>query len=444
MQDLPVAVNIHHKKTLSAGLELGGGMAMNKSFTPAKSGISFVVLLTTFGMFNDARAKDIDKAPMSKNKVVSEQPWVRYEDWPDARWDKFNTLNKQASPALGKIPPVTTPINGDANKGKELAFDRARGGSCVACHIMGKDTPELPGNVGPDLSNIGALRDDAILYNYIYDARQFNPSSVMPPWGAHGLFNDAEIKDIVTFLKTLKSPMVFKNSKDDPAKRAQPVEDRDNLDPIENPAVAAMERGEVIFKQKGSQGKACISCHAKPEIAFKQWAATMPQYSNKQRRVIGVEEFVARHAMATTSNTYLMQSDENISLAIYLRHLANGTPIQVVANSVDAKAAVARGEALSKRKIGQLNFACIDCHKTAANRWVRGQWLGESKGQTPHFPTWRTSRAEIWDIRKRFQWCNVAIRADELPPDATEYGDIELFLTLQNNGLLLNVPGIRH
>ena len=66
----------------------------------------------------------------------------------------------------------------------------------------------------------------------------------------------------------------------------------------------------------------------------------------------------------------------------------------------------------------------------SANHWIRGQWLGEPKGQYDHFPTWRTSLLAIWDIRQRFQWCQVNIRADELPPDAKEYGDLELYLAV--------------
>jgi sulfur-oxidizing protein SoxA len=38
----------------------------------------------------------------------------------------------------------------------------------------------------------------------------------------------------------------------------------------------------------------------------------------------------------------------------------------------------------------------------------------------------------------------VAIRANELPPDAPEYGDLELALTVINQGLKVNAPGIRH
>jgi L-cysteine S-thiosulfotransferase len=66
------------------------------------------------------------------------------------------------------------------------------------------------------------------------------------------------------------------------------------------------------------------------------------------------------------------------------------------------------------------------------------------KNMVDHFPLYRTSRGEIWDIRKRFQWCNVAVRANELPPDAKEYGDLELYLTQYNRGSPLSVPNIRH
>lgn len=412
--------------------------------TQIKTGVCLAVLLLPFDMEN-AWSKDIDKAPLETKKSIRAESWVRYDDWTDKKWDKFNDLsNSKLSPPVAKVPAIALPISGDAAKGKELAFDRARGGSCVACHVMGDDTPELPGNVGPDLSSIGDQRTDDVLFNYIYEPRMYNPATVMPAWGTNGLFSEAEIIDIVAFLKSLKTPKVFNNAHDDPSKRTRPEETRDNLDPIENPAMAAVEQGEQLFRDKGAKGKSCASCHATPEKSFKEWAATMPTYSKKLKRVVGVEEFVARHGMATTGESYQMQSQENVALAIYLRYLANGTPIKVSANSSGAKAAVTRGEALSKQKIGQLNFSCMDCHSTAANQWVRGQWLGESKGQTPHFPTWRTSRAEIWDIRKRFQWCNVAIRANELAPDAAEYGDIELYLTLQNNGLPMSVPGIRH
>jgi sulfur-oxidizing protein SoxA len=97
---------------------------------------------------------------------------------------------------------------------------------------------DLPGNVGPDLSEIGnAGRDDAWLFNYVYDARAYVPQTLMPPWESHGIFSDQEIGHIVAFLKTLRAPARFKDELDDPDKRPPVVEKRDNLDSMINPAI---------------------------------------------------------------------------------------------------------------------------------------------------------------------------------------------------------------
>ena len=50
----------------------------------------------------------------------------------------------------------------------------------------------------------------------------------------------------------------------------------------------------------------------------------------------------------------------------------------------------------------------------------------------------------VWDIRKRLQWCNVQVRANELPPDAAEYDALELYLKSLSQGMPLMAPNIRH
>ncbi len=389
-------------------------------------------------------------APIALDAVASPRPWTRFGGWPARDYSAYNTLAETKSPPPPKPDTprkLAAPIAGDANKGRELAFDRARGGACLACHIMGQAGANVPGNVGPDLSELGnAGREDEWLFNYVYDPRVYNSESVMPPWGAHGVFSEEEIGHIVVFLKTLKTKVVFRNPVDDPAKRPAPVEDRDNLDPLVNPGIWAVDKAKELYAAKGPRGGACVTCHANADERFKSWAAAMPKWEPRLNKVIGVEEFVFRHAKATTGHEWPMETEPNIAMAVFLRHLANGSPIAVDIANGPAKAAADRGKALMERKIGQLNFACFDCHLPArgALKWIRGQWLGESKGQLPHFPTWRTSRQEVWTIQKRFQWCNVAVQANELVPEAPAYGEIELYLSSLNNGLRLNVPGIRH
>jgi sulfur-oxidizing protein SoxA len=410
-----------------------------------------VAMLVAAGAFvvapgSDANAQQKGPVPLDLGPDAAATPWKRYANWPARDMAKFNTLAKLASPPAPKEPrKIAGAIEGNAENGAKLVADRNRGGSCLACHVMGPaGGADLPGNVGPDLSEIGnAGREDEWLFNYVFDGRVYNPETVMPPWGGHGLFTDDEIKDIVVFLKTLKSPAAFKAELDDPMKRPAPVEKRENLDPIENPGMWAVDRGEELFKKVGGSGASCSTCHNDAKTAFKTWAASMPKWEQRLNKVLGVEEFITRHARTTTGASMTMETDDNRSMAVYLRFIANGQPIKVD-TSAEAKAAIERGKALSSRKVGQLNFACTDCHGISANHWIRGQWLGEPKGQADHFPTWRTSLQAIWDIRQRFQWCQVNIRADELPPDAKEYGDLELYLMSQNEGLKLSVPGIRH
>jgi sulfur-oxidizing protein SoxA len=395
-----------------------------------------------------AMAQSSREAPLALDGPASARPWKRYTGWPKAHWDKFDSLAKTGmSPPAPKAPQkVDAPITGDPAKGKKLVFDRHRGGSCLACHAMGQSTASAQvGNVAPDLSQIAnAGRTDEWLYNYVYDARVYNPDTVMPPWGTDGLYSPSEIRDIVAFLKTLKTPIKYKEKLDDPNQRGTPKETRDNLDPMVNPGMWVIDTAKDLWAAKGPKGAACATCHLHAETQFKTWAATMPKWEPRLKKVLGIEEFVFRHAKATTGHEWLMESKENIAMAVYLRNLANGAAIAVKLDSPEAKAAAARGKALMSRKIGQLNFACVDCHQTSALHWIRGQWLGKFHGQMDHFPTWRTSKQEIWDIRRRFQWCGVAIRANELPPDAPQYGDLEIYLTSLNNGLKLNIPGIRH
>jgi hypothetical protein len=109
-------------------------------------------------------------------------------------------------PAPRQPRKLSAPVAGDAVNGQKLVADRTRGGSCLACHVVGPaGGTDLPGNVGPDLSEIGnAGREDEWLFNYIYDARVYNAETAMPPWGhsrrfkregdrrRHGVPQDAE------------------------------------------------------------------------------------------------------------------------------------------------------------------------------------------------------------------------------------------------------------
>jgi len=107
------------------------------------------------------------------------------------------------SPAFADNNPVTDAARQADNikKGQSLASDRNRG-NCLSCH-MTLDA-ELPGNIGPPLIQMKIRYPDRNkLHAQIYDAREKNPQTVMPPYGAHGILSDEEVELVVDYVYSL-------------------------------------------------------------------------------------------------------------------------------------------------------------------------------------------------------------------------------------------------
>jgi sulfur-oxidizing protein SoxX len=94
------------------------------------------------------------------------------------------------------------PLNGNAEKGRQIAQARDRG-NCLACHVM--QGGSQPGSRGPDLSHFGSTgRSEAEAYAMVYDMRTINPETLMPPIGTNEILTDQELRDVVAFLLSSK------------------------------------------------------------------------------------------------------------------------------------------------------------------------------------------------------------------------------------------------
>jgi sulfur-oxidizing protein SoxA len=340
-------------------------------------------------------------------------------------------------------------IAGDVKKGRALFLARAKG-PCTGCHLIPGDDVWPAGSVGPDLSTIADRKlPAAYLYQQIYDARTVFPNTSMPPWGAIGVFTPEEIVHLVAFLQTLSGPLPPEKDPDrNPVTRTKPVGFGDNLDPTNNPALLMAEAAKAGWTAKGSTGKACAGCHeGGPETSMKGVATRFPKFLPAYRRVMSIEDFLATHASETTGTPMLAQSAENLGMSILVKMASNGMPVKIDTSSPEARVAVARGKASFHRRVGERNHACADCHspEKGASKFLGGRFLGDATaGLTRHFPTWRTNLTEVWDMRKRMQWCMTPLGTNMLAADAIEYAELELYLTTFDVGKPMSVPGIRH
>jgi sulfur-oxidizing protein SoxA len=376
---------------------------------------------------------------------------VRYRGWTTEDFGAFRTYRADEARPEPPITRASMPagLKGDPKEGRKHFLARNLG-PCTGCHLVPGDDVWPAGNVGPDLSTIGdrGLPDD-YLYMLVHDARVIYPNTAMPPWGTMGVLKPQQIADLVAFLQTLRGPRPAETNPDrDPTTRARPVGFGDNLDPTNNPAILRVEGAEALWMRRGPAGKSCADCHpGGAPAAMKGVATRYPKVVAKYGRVMSIEDFLNVHGPETTGATLASESAENLDLTMLVKMSSNGQPVAVDVKSPPARAAWERGRALFNRKVGGRNHACADCHSPdrGAGKFLGGRFLGNAQdGFTKHFPTWRTSLADVWDMRKRFQWCMTPLGTNMLAADAPEYAELELYLTSFDNGKLMSVPGIRH
>ena len=78
--------------------------------------------------------------------------------------------------------------------GRAVAHDQERG-NCLACHRIPAD---------PAAENIRQrFPDRTQLRQRIWDARAFNPETIMPPYGRHRILTEQEIDQVVDYLHGL-------------------------------------------------------------------------------------------------------------------------------------------------------------------------------------------------------------------------------------------------
>ncbi|PYN45479.1 MAG: sulfur oxidation c-type cytochrome SoxA [Candidatus Rokuibacteriota bacterium] len=375
---------------------------------------------------------------------------VRYRGW-TTRDFNFRTYAYDDPRAEPPIQRVTMPagVTGDPQKGRALFLNRAKG-PCTGCHLIPGDDVWPAGSVGPDQSIIGDRKlPDQYFYQLIWDPRVVFPNTSMPPWGTIGGLSSEEIVHLVAYLQTLKGPVPPEKDPDrNPFTRRRPVGFGDNLDPTNNPAVLLTDGAETLWTARGPMAKACADCHAGGVARAMRGVATRyPKFVKAYRRVMSVEDFLAVHAPETTGRPLPAESTDNLRLTMLVKRASNGLPVNVDTSSIEARAALARGKATFYKRVGERNHACADCHtpEKGANKFLGGRLLGDvTAGLTKHFPLWRTVEADVWGMRKRFQWCMTPLGMNMLASDSIEYAELELYLTTFDNGKPLSVPGMRH
>lgn len=216
---------------------------------------------------------------------------------------------------------------------------------------------------------------------------------------------------------------------------------RANWEQIEEfpPYEPAIEQGRELWETAFGNGSTYADCFGQPAVVheYPRWDAergmvvTLPLAINDCRKQNGEE-------------AYSYSDAEILAVHAYMAYESRGQPTQVeVPNDERALQAYEDGKAFYFARRGQLNLACYHCHFATSGQRLRANILGPARGQTSHWPAYRSKWGDMGSLHRRYSGCNSQVRAAPLDQQSEDYRNLEFFHTHMSNGVPLNGPGTR-
>lgn len=214
-------------------------------------------------------------------------------------------------------------------------------------------------------------------------------------------------------------------------------------DDFENPGMLWAERGEEHWNTvDGTAGKSCQDCHGDAAESMSKAGAVYPVYDEKLGRLINLEQRINQcRTERMGAEEWKWESDELLSMTVYVRHQARDEPVSPV---VDGPAApyFEKGKDFYEERRGQLDMACMHCHELYPGGQIRANVL--SQGQSNGFPTYRLKWQKVGSLHRRFRGCNRMVRAVPYAAGSEEYVNLELYLAWRGRGLPVETPAVRN
>lgn len=212
-------------------------------------------------------------------------------------------------------------------------------------------------------------------------------------------------------------------------------------DDFANPGMLAVKEGEALWSRPPGTGKpACAGCHG--ELASQRGVAARfpaidPQMNTPADLPGRIQLCQTRHQGVPASSR---ESGALLALEAALALQSRGMPIEPP-SARGLGDAVKRGEEIYRRRFGQLDLSCAQCH---SDNW--GKSLGGTKvpqGHPTGYPIFRMEWQAMGSLQRRFRNCLTGVRAEPFPAGATEWIDLEIFLKQRAAGMSMDAPGVR-
>jgi L-cysteine S-thiosulfotransferase len=213
-------------------------------------------------------------------------------------------------------------------------------------------------------------------------------------------------------------------------------------DDTANPGTLWVLEGDALWGRKvGAAGRACGDCHGDARTSMKGVAARYPAFDVERGRPLSLEQRInACRVDRQQAPALAWESRELLALTAHVARQSRGGPIDVV---IDGRTQpfLDAGRATFRRRQGQLNLACSQCHDDHWGRQLAGNLIPQ--GHPTGYPIYRLEWQSLGSLQRRLRNCLVGMRAEPYDYGAPEMVDLELYLMWRARGMPMEATGVR-
>lgn len=209
-----------------------------------------------------------------------------------------------------------------------------------------------------------------------------------------------------------------------------------------NPAMLWVSEGQALWRRaEGARGQSCASCHGDAAQSMRGIAARYPAFDAQLQRPINLAQRINQcRQQRQQALPWRLESHELLSLESFVAHQSRGLPL---APPDDARLQphLARGQALFRQRLGQLNLSCAQCHDERAGRHLGGNRIPQA--HPTGYPIYRLEWQGVGSLQRRLRNCLNGVRAEPFPLGSPELVQLELYLAERARGMTLETPAVR-
>jgi sulfur-oxidizing protein SoxA len=213
-------------------------------------------------------------------------------------------------------------------------------------------------------------------------------------------------------------------------------------DDTANPGMLWVLQGEALWAKKiGVADRSCADCHGDARTSMKGVAARYPAFDAVLSRPIDLEQRINQcRTERQRAEPLAWESADLLSLTAFVAHQSRGLPI---AAHTDPQLLPfsALGAELFRRREGQLNLSCSQCHDDNWSKRLGGSVIPQ--GHPTGYPLYRLEWQSLGSLQRRLRNCIVGVRAEPYEYGAPETVALELYLMERASGMMIETPAVR-